>query len=77
MFSRYGFQSPEKHIAEIYLNRGAATTCYIALHPQVQVKGMSGNYFMDSNIAEPSSQAKDAEFAKKLWDFSLIITDKK
>jgi WW domain-containing oxidoreductase len=38
---------------------------------------MSGNYFMDSNIAEPSSQAKDAELAKKLWDFSLIITDKK
>ncbi|KAG6788315.1 hypothetical protein POTOM_004379 [Populus tomentosa] len=57
------------------VQQGAATTCYIALHPQV--KGMSGNYFMDSNIAEPSSQAKDAELAKKLWDFSLIITDRK
>ncbi|KAJ7010641.1 short-chain dehydrogenase TIC 32 chloroplastic-like [Populus alba x Populus x berolinensis] len=64
MFSRYGFHNPEKHIAEIYLIRGAATTCYIASHPQV--KGMIGNYFMDSNIAEPSSQAKDAELAKKL-----------
>ncbi|KAF9689329.1 hypothetical protein SADUNF_Sadunf01G0081000 [Salix dunnii] len=85
----YGFYNSEKHIARIYLNRvpyvrklekddeivGAATTCYIALHQQV--KGMSGNYFMDSNIAEPSSQAKDAELAKKLWDFSLSITDKK
>ncbi|XP_061955939.1 short-chain dehydrogenase TIC 32, chloroplastic-like [Populus nigra] len=57
------------------VQQGAATTCYIALHPQV--KGMSGNYFMDSNIAEPSSQAKDTELAKKLWDFSLIITDTK
>ncbi|KAL3609896.1 hypothetical protein D5086_000916 [Populus alba] len=76
--ARYGFHNPEKHIAEIYLIRvpcvrklenddeivGAATTCYIASHPQV--KGMIGNYFMDSNIAEPSSQAKDAELAKKL-----------
>uniref|UniRef100_A0A2K2B683 Short-chain dehydrogenase/reductase family protein n=1 Tax=Populus trichocarpa TaxID=3694 RepID=A0A2K2B683_POPTR len=53
---------------------GAATTCYIALHPQV--KGISGKYFTDSNIAEPSSQAKNAELAKKLWDFSFSITNK-
>ncbi|KAL9349956.1 hypothetical protein Peur_057211 [Populus x canadensis] len=53
---------------------GAATTCYVALHPQV--KGISGKYFSDSNIAEPSSQAKDAELAKKLWDFSFSITNK-
>lgn len=54
--------------------QGAVTTCYIALHPQV--KGISGKYFTDSNIAEPSSQAKDAELAKKLWDFSFSITNK-
>ncbi|XP_076934906.1 short-chain dehydrogenase TIC 32, chloroplastic-like [Bidens hawaiensis] len=48
---------------------GAATTCYMALHPQV--KGVSGEYFSDSNKANPSSVAKDSELAKKLWDFSL------
>ncbi|KAM7525774.1 hypothetical protein LguiA_015676 [Lonicera macranthoides] len=49
--------------------QGAATTCYVALNPQV--KGVTGKYFVDSNIAEPSPMAKDAELAKSLWDFSL------
>ncbi|KAK4338430.1 hypothetical protein RND71_042917 [Anisodus tanguticus] len=52
--------------------QGAATTCYVALHPQV--KGITGEYFSDSNIAAPTSQAKDVELAKKLWDFSLNMT---
>ncbi|KAL2892450.1 Short-chain dehydrogenase TIC 32 chloroplastic [Bienertia sinuspersici] len=51
------------------VSQGVATSCYVALHPQVE--GLSNEYFMDSNIAEPTSQAKDAELAKKLWDFSL------
>ncbi|KAJ0665935.1 putative very-long-chain 3-oxoacyl-CoA reductase [Helianthus annuus] len=51
--------------------QGAATTCYVALHPQV--KGVSGEYFSDSNIAKPSSLAKDSDLAKKLWDFSLSM----
>ncbi|XWS48917.1 hypothetical protein CRYUN_Cryun13aG0118000 [Craigia yunnanensis] len=41
--------------------QGAATTCYVALHPQV--KGV-GEYFLDSNIGNPSSKAKDADLAK-------------
>ncbi|KAA8522420.1 hypothetical protein F0562_013219 [Nyssa sinensis] len=55
--------------------QGAATTCYVALHPQV--KEVSGEYFSDSNLSKPSSLAKDAELAKKLWDFSLSLTDPK
>ncbi|KAI3812934.1 hypothetical protein L1987_17647 [Smallanthus sonchifolius] len=51
--------------------QGAATTCYVALHPQV--KGISGEYFSDSNKAKPSSVARDSELAKKLWDFSLSM----
>ncbi|XP_076953267.1 short-chain dehydrogenase TIC 32, chloroplastic-like [Bidens hawaiensis] len=51
--------------------QGAATTCYVALHPQV--KGISGEYFMDNNIAEPNSYAKDAKLAKELWDISLTM----
>lgn len=51
--------------------QGAATTCYVALHPQV--KGVSGEYFMDNNIAQPNSYAKDAKLAKELWDISLTM----
>ncbi|KAH7839821.1 hypothetical protein Vadar_009196 [Vaccinium darrowii] len=55
--------------------QGAATTCYVALHPQV--KGVSGEYFCDSNLAKPSTLAKDEELAKKLWNFSLSLTEPK
>ncbi|KAH9646976.1 Short-chain dehydrogenase TIC 32 [Citrus sinensis] len=47
---------------------GAATTCYVALHPHV--KGLTGSYFADSNVAQASSQAVNTELAQKLWDFS-------
>ncbi|XP_065869478.1 short-chain dehydrogenase TIC 32, chloroplastic-like [Euphorbia lathyris] len=55
------------------VQQGAATTCYVALHPHV--KGMSGQYFADSNIAEASSQATDRNLATKLWDFSLDLVN--
>ncbi|XP_074556324.1 short-chain dehydrogenase TIC 32, chloroplastic-like [Curcuma longa] len=51
------------------VQQGAATTCYVALHPQV--KGVSGRYFCDSNLGESNSKAKDMDLAKKLWDFSV------
>ncbi|XP_028767455.1 short-chain dehydrogenase TIC 32, chloroplastic isoform X2 [Neltuma alba] len=57
------------------VQQGAATQCYVALHPQV--KGVSGEYFMDSNKAKPSSLATDSELARKLWEFSLSLTDPK
>ncbi|MQL90725.1 hypothetical protein Taro_023330 [Colocasia esculenta] len=53
------------------LLKGAATTCYVALNPQVQ--GISGKYFENSNLATPSAKATDADLAKKLWDFSLSL----
>ncbi|XWS37861.1 hypothetical protein CRYUN_Cryun19dG0081700 [Craigia yunnanensis] len=55
------------------VEQGAATTCYVALHPQV--KGKTGLYFADSNVAETSVQAKDCELARKLWDFSLSLVN--
>ncbi|KAI8569612.1 hypothetical protein RHMOL_Rhmol02G0291100 [Rhododendron molle] len=61
------FQGRARSVTE-----GAATTCYVALHPQV--KGVSGEYFSDSNLAKPIALAKDEELAKKLWDFSLSLT---
>ncbi|KHN16813.1 Short-chain dehydrogenase TIC 32, chloroplastic [Glycine soja] len=57
------------------VQQGAATQCYVALHPQV--KGISGEYFMDSNKGNPASLAKDSELAKKLWEFSLSLTNPK
>ncbi|KVH95425.1 Glucose/ribitol dehydrogenase [Cynara cardunculus var. scolymus] len=55
----------------VFLN-GAATTCYVALHPQL--KGVSGQYFADSNLNKASKYALDADLAKKLWDFSSKLT---
>jgi hypothetical protein len=48
--------------------QGAATTCYVALHPNV--KGVTGKYFVDCNEFKPSAFAKNKQLAKKLWDFS-------
>ncbi|XP_077241920.1 short-chain dehydrogenase TIC 32, chloroplastic-like [Tasmannia lanceolata] len=62
MFGKYVLKS---------ISQGAATTCYVALHPQVE--GVSGKYFKDSNTAMPNSKATDPELAKKLWDFSLSL----
>ncbi|KAG6746509.1 hypothetical protein POTOM_051050 [Populus tomentosa] len=56
------------------VQQGAATTCYVALNPQV--KGLSGEYFSGCNLAKASSMAKDAELAKKLWDFSMNLVNK-
>ncbi|GAV62698.1 adh_short domain-containing protein [Cephalotus follicularis] len=48
--------------------QGAATTCYVALHPSL--KGVSGKYFEDCNEMKPSAYATDPLLAKNLWDFS-------
>ncbi|GJN07323.1 hypothetical protein PR202_ga25144 [Eleusine coracana subsp. coracana] len=48
--------------------QGAATTCYLALHPDL--KDVSGKYFSGCNEATPTSVARDAELAKRLWSFS-------
>ncbi|CAL9202354.1 unnamed protein product [Musa hybrid cultivar] len=51
------------------VHQGAATTCYVSLHPQV--KGVTGKYFSNSNLATPSSRTSDADLASKLWDLSM------
>ncbi|KAI3920266.1 hypothetical protein MKW92_038857 [Papaver armeniacum] len=53
------------------VKQGASTTCYAALHPNVN--GISGEYFVDNNISVLNSQATDTELAKKLWDFSMKL----
>ncbi|KAI9154014.1 hypothetical protein LWI28_019893 [Acer negundo] len=53
------------------VQQGAATTCYVVLHPQVN--GISGEYFSDSNFNKANAQAMNVELAKKLWDFSMYL----
>ncbi|XVF13105.1 hypothetical protein REPUB_Repub08aG0179400 [Reevesia pubescens] len=79
LLRHHGFINSIGHMVGKYflksIPQGAATTCYVALHPQV--KGVSGEYFLDSNIGQTSSKGKDANLAKRLWDFSLTLTNPK
>ncbi|KAK7380333.1 hypothetical protein VNO78_32841 [Psophocarpus tetragonolobus] len=50
------------------VQQGAATTCYVALHPKV--REISGEYFSNCNILTANSLGRDIDLAKKLWDFS-------
>ncbi|PUZ46473.1 hypothetical protein GQ55_7G081100 [Panicum hallii var. hallii] len=53
------------------VEQGAATVCYLALHPQVA--GVTGSYFVDCNTVQLKSHATDKELAKRLWDFSMSL----
>ena len=55
----------------LILLQGAATVCYLALHPQVA--GVTGSYFVDCNTVQLKSHATDKELAKRLWDFSMSL----
>lgn len=57
--------------------QGAATTCYLALHPSL--KGVSGKFFVNSNEFDPKSYnvlAENEEAAKQLWEVSVELTSK-
>ena len=47
---------------------GAQTNIYLAVSEEVE--GVSGLYFADCKVKEPSSAAQDDEAAKKLWEIS-------
>ncbi|TKW03549.1 hypothetical protein SEVIR_7G048801v4 [Setaria viridis] len=53
------------------VQQGAATVCYLALHPQVA--GITGKYFADCNAVELKSHAANREMATRLWDFSVSL----
>ncbi|KAK4431473.1 Short-chain dehydrogenase, chloroplastic [Sesamum alatum] len=62
-----------KHVMK-NVEQGAATTCYVALHPDV--KGMTGKYYADCDLAQTSLQANDQQLPKTLWDFTCNLIDK-
>jgi NAD(P)-dependent dehydrogenase (short-subunit alcohol dehydrogenase family) len=51
--------------------QGAATQCYVATRPELD--GVSGEYFADCNVAQPSSRGRDAALADRLWQESERI----
>ncbi|MCD7458313.1 Short-chain dehydrogenase TIC 32 B, chloroplastic [Datura stramonium] len=53
--------------------QGAATTCYVALHPSLN--GVTGKFFNDCNEHEPSKLAQDEDLARNLWDLSNNLID--
>lgn len=63
-----------KTITPIFLKtqqQGAATSCYVATHPSLE--RVSGRYFADCNVAEPSRYGSDAALARKLWERTEAI----
>jgi WW domain-containing oxidoreductase len=53
------------------VGEGAATQCYVAVHPSVE--GVSGKYFADCNESHTSSHGRDDAMAEKLWETSERI----
>jgi NAD(P)-dependent dehydrogenase (short-subunit alcohol dehydrogenase family) len=53
------------------VGEGAATQCYVAVHPDVA--GVSGKYFSDCNQAATSAHGRDEAMAAKLWAVSERI----
>jgi WW domain-containing oxidoreductase len=47
---------------------GAATQCYLAANPEVA--DVTGRYFSDCRIVEPSRVARDDELGERLWSAS-------
>jgi len=54
------------------LEEGAATTCYVATHPDLA--NVSGCYFADSRPATPNANMQDPEMASRLWEVSESLT---
>lgn len=50
------------------VHQGAATSCYVAVHPDAG--SISGRYFADCNVASERQEGSDLETAKKLWTVS-------
>ncbi|KAL8504656.1 hypothetical protein ACS0TY_016003 [Phlomoides rotata] len=61
------------HILWKNVPQGAATTCYVALHPSL--KGVSGKYYVDCNEFGTSKLARNEDLAKRLWDFSYDLVN--
>ncbi|MFZ9595641.1 MAG: SDR family oxidoreductase [Bdellovibrionia bacterium] len=51
--------------------QGAATSCYVATHPQAAK--ITGEYFVDCNVSKPRADALNLELSQRLWEESEKI----
>jgi WW domain-containing oxidoreductase len=65
-------QIGERQVAAKTPEQGAATTCYVATHPDIAE--ISGAYFEDCQSAFPRGHLFDDRMAEKLWDLSQDLT---
>jgi WW domain-containing oxidoreductase len=52
--------------------QGAATTCYVATRPEL--RAVTGQYFADCAVVEPSRLARDEALSERLWEVSEQLT---
>jgi WW domain-containing oxidoreductase len=52
--------------------QGAATSCYVAVRPELT--GITGQYFDNCAVAEPSALARDEALGERLWEVSAQLT---
>lgn len=64
----FGFVS---RIGAKNVEQGAATQCYVAVHPDAAAH--NGDYYVDCNLAESSPQGRDVDMATRLWEASEKI----
>ena len=55
------------------VEQGAATQCYVAVHPGVL--DINGEYFFDNNVQESSDLGRDMDMAKRLWERSTAFIE--
>ncbi|HEY5647606.1 MAG TPA: SDR family NAD(P)-dependent oxidoreductase [Pseudomonadales bacterium] len=53
------------------IGQGAATQCYVAVHPDAE--RITGEYWADCNVAPSSALARDDALAERLWQVSEEI----
>ncbi|MBV8606761.1 MAG: SDR family oxidoreductase, partial [Singulisphaera sp.] len=51
---------------------GAKTSIYLATSPEVEC--VTGQYFVNAKVAQPSKEARDEAMAGKLWEVSEELT---
>ena len=55
------------------VHQGAATQCYVGTNAGLE--GVTGKYFVDCNLSNPSDNAKDSVMAARLWEESENIVE--
>lgn len=51
--------------------KGAKTPVHVASSPEIERRGITGEYFADEKIGRSSRESRDIEKAKRLWDMSV------